>query len=104
MTKIYTRSVADVGRAVGLAYALNTIGAVLGSLFIQKIPPLYAKRAFAVFLLYAAAVFSTTMFPVGRVTRKPSRLCPPSYRTVSPSRQELIRIRIGSVIRDPAGG
>lgn len=29
--------------------------AVLGSLFIQKIPALYAKRAFAVFLLYAAA-------------------------------------------------
>lgn len=33
----------------------GAIGAVLGSLFIQKIPPLYAKRAFAVFLLYAAA-------------------------------------------------
>jgi spermidine synthase len=31
VTKIYTRSVADVGRAVGLAYAVNTIGAVLGS-------------------------------------------------------------------------
>lgn len=30
-------------------------GAVLGSLFIQKIPALYAKRAFAVFLVYAAA-------------------------------------------------
>ena len=32
----------------------GAVGAVLGSLFIQKIPPLYAKRAFAVFLLYAA--------------------------------------------------
>jgi spermidine synthase len=31
VTKIYTRSVADVGRAVGVAYAVNTIGAVLGS-------------------------------------------------------------------------
>ncbi|MBI5061905.1 MAG: fused MFS/spermidine synthase, partial [Desulfatitalea sp.] len=31
VTKIYTRSVADVGRAVGMAYAVNTIGAVLGS-------------------------------------------------------------------------
>jgi spermidine synthase len=31
VTKIYTRSVAGVGRAVGVAYAVNTIGAVLGS-------------------------------------------------------------------------
>lgn len=30
-------------------------GAILGSLFIQKIPALYAKRAFSVLLLYAAA-------------------------------------------------
>ncbi len=30
------------------------IGAVGGSLLIQKIPELYARRAFAVFLLYAA--------------------------------------------------
>lgn len=30
-------------------------GALLGSLFIQKIPPLYAKRAFSLFLVYAAA-------------------------------------------------
>jgi hypothetical protein len=29
-------------------------GAALGSLFIQAIPAVYAKRAFAVFLLYAA--------------------------------------------------
>ncbi len=33
----------------------GAVGAVLGSLFIQKIPALYAKRAFAVFLVYAAA-------------------------------------------------
>lgn len=33
----------------------GAIGAVIGSLFIQKIPALYAKRAFAVFLIYAAA-------------------------------------------------
>lgn len=31
------------------------IGAVLGSYFIQKIPALYAKRAFALFMVYAAA-------------------------------------------------
>ncbi|MBI5551701.1 MAG: fused MFS/spermidine synthase [Desulfobacterales bacterium] len=31
VTKIYTRSVSDVGRTVGMAYAVNTIGAVLGS-------------------------------------------------------------------------
>jgi uncharacterized membrane protein YfcA len=30
------------------------VGAILGSLFIQKIPELFARRAFAVFLLYAA--------------------------------------------------
>ena len=30
------------------------VGAVLGSLLIQKIPPLYAKRAFAVFLTLVA--------------------------------------------------
>lgn len=29
--KIYTRSIAKVGRSVGFAYAINTIGAVLGS-------------------------------------------------------------------------
>lgn len=33
----------------------GAIGAVLGSLFIQKIPAIYAKRTFAVFLVYAAA-------------------------------------------------
>lgn len=33
----------------------GAIGAVIGSLFIQKIPALYAKRTFAVFLVYAAA-------------------------------------------------
>lgn len=31
VVKIYTRSVADVGRAIGRAYAVNTVGAVLGS-------------------------------------------------------------------------
>lgn len=31
VAKIYTRSVADVGRAIGHAYAVNTVGAVLGS-------------------------------------------------------------------------
>jgi uncharacterized membrane protein YfcA len=30
------------------------IGAVAGSLHIQKIPEIYARRAFSVFLLYAA--------------------------------------------------
>ena len=30
------------------------VGAILGSFFIQKIPELFARRAFAVFLLYAA--------------------------------------------------
>jgi uncharacterized membrane protein YfcA len=30
------------------------IGAVAGSLLIQKIPEIYARRAFSVFLLYAA--------------------------------------------------
>ena len=30
------------------------IGAVVGSMFIQRIPALYAKRAFAVFLVYSA--------------------------------------------------
>ena len=30
------------------------IGAVLGSLLIQKIPEAYARRAFSIFLLYAA--------------------------------------------------
>ncbi len=30
------------------------IGAVLGTLLIQKVPVLYAKRAFAVFLIYTA--------------------------------------------------
>jgi uncharacterized membrane protein YfcA len=32
----------------------GVIGAVAGSLLIQKIPELYARRAFAAFLLYAA--------------------------------------------------
>jgi uncharacterized protein len=32
----------------------GAIGAVIGSLLIQKIPALYAKRAFAVFLVYSA--------------------------------------------------
>lgn len=31
VAKIYTRTVADVGRSIGRAYAVNTIGAVLGS-------------------------------------------------------------------------
>jgi uncharacterized membrane protein YfcA len=30
------------------------IGAIIGSMFIQKIPALYAKRSFAVFLVYSA--------------------------------------------------
>ena len=30
------------------------IGAIVGSMFIQKIPALYAKRSFAVFLVYSA--------------------------------------------------
>jgi len=30
------------------------LGAVLGSLWIQKIPELYARRAFSIFLFYAA--------------------------------------------------
>jgi uncharacterized membrane protein YfcA len=33
----------------------GAVGAVIGSLFIQKIPALYAKRTFALFLVYAAA-------------------------------------------------
>ena len=37
--------------AVAIAGA---IGAVVGALLIQKIPALYAKRAFAVFLVYAS--------------------------------------------------
>lgn len=32
----------------------GVLGAIVGALLIQKIPALYAKRAFAVFLLYAA--------------------------------------------------
>ncbi|MCF7972832.1 MAG: fused MFS/spermidine synthase [Phycisphaerae bacterium] len=31
VSKIYTRSVAHVGRSIGIAYAINTMGAVLGS-------------------------------------------------------------------------
>jgi spermidine synthase len=31
VAKIYTRSVIDVGRSIGRAYAINTVGAVLGS-------------------------------------------------------------------------
>jgi spermidine synthase len=31
VAKIYTRSLASVGRSIGIAYAINTIGAVLGS-------------------------------------------------------------------------
>jgi uncharacterized membrane protein YfcA len=38
--------------AVALAGAA---GAVVGALLIQKVPAIYAKRAFAVFLVYAAA-------------------------------------------------
>ncbi|MBX7157157.1 MAG: sulfite exporter TauE/SafE family protein [Verrucomicrobiae bacterium] len=30
------------------------IGAILGALLIQKVPALYAKRAFSIFLIYAA--------------------------------------------------
>jgi uncharacterized membrane protein YfcA len=30
------------------------IGAILGSLLIQKVPELIARRAFAIFLLYSA--------------------------------------------------
>lgn len=37
----------------GIAIA-GIIGAVIGSYFIQKIPAIYAKRAFAIFLLYSA--------------------------------------------------
>ena len=32
----------------------GVVGAVVGSLLIQKVPALYAKRAFALFLLYSA--------------------------------------------------
>ena len=33
---------------------LGVIGAVLGSLLIQKVPDAYARKAFAVFLVYSA--------------------------------------------------
>jgi len=40
---------------IAAACALTGIlGAILGSLLVQKIPEMYARRAFAVFLLYAA--------------------------------------------------
>ena len=40
---------------IAAACALTGIlGAVAGSLLIQKVPEIYARRAFAVFLLYAA--------------------------------------------------
>jgi uncharacterized membrane protein YfcA len=32
----------------------GVIGAVLGSLLIQKVPDAYARKAFAVFLIYSA--------------------------------------------------
>jgi uncharacterized membrane protein YfcA len=48
-------SLGKINWSIFIACAVaGAIGAVLGSLLIQKIPPLYAKRAFAVFLLYAA--------------------------------------------------
>jgi len=41
-------------RIVTACAITGMVGAILGSLFIQKIPELFARRAFAVFLLYAA--------------------------------------------------
>lgn len=34
--------------------ATGIIGAVIGALLIQKVPALYAKRAFSIFLIYSA--------------------------------------------------
>jgi uncharacterized membrane protein YfcA len=42
------------GKIFAACAVAGMIGAVAGSMFIQKIPALYAKRAFAVFLVYSA--------------------------------------------------
>ena len=45
-----------INRQIFWACALaGTVGVVIGALFIQKIPALYAKRVFVVFLVYAVA-------------------------------------------------
>jgi hypothetical protein len=41
-------------RIAGACALTGILGAILGSLLIQKVPELVARRAFAVFLLYAA--------------------------------------------------
>lgn len=41
-------------KVVAACAIAGVIGAILGVLFIQHIPPLYARRGFAIFLLYAA--------------------------------------------------
>jgi uncharacterized membrane protein YfcA len=41
-------------RIVAACALTGMLGGVLGSLWIQKIPELYARRAFSLFLLYAA--------------------------------------------------
>ena len=41
-------------RIAGACAVTGIIGAIAGAFLIQKIPEIYARRAFAVFLLYAA--------------------------------------------------
>ncbi len=48
-------SLGNVNWAIVLPAALGGIaGSVLGATLIEKVPPVYAKRAMAVFLLYSA--------------------------------------------------
>lgn len=48
-------SIGNIDMKVVLACALaGMVGAALGVFFIQYIPPMYARRGFAIFLLYAA--------------------------------------------------
>jgi uncharacterized membrane protein YfcA len=41
-------------RIAGACAVTGIIGAIAGAFLIQKVPEIYARRAFAVFLLYAA--------------------------------------------------
>jgi len=70
--KIYTRSVANIGRSIGVAYMLNTIGALCGPLFAGFVLiPLFGKESSLTFV--AGLQLATSMCIVGVVLGKKRR-------------------------------
>jgi spermidine synthase len=73
--KIYTRSAASVGRSIGFAYSINTLGAVLGSfcagfLFVPYFGKETALSLMVILQLSAAFFYCCLVF---RMARKPIR-------------------------------